>query len=518
MSRPFHTRLTVLAGLAVCVLLSVPALGQTLRFDTYRDFVIPDSANIRLRNFYSDWSFSQSVGVRYMRSSGEGADYLYANDRGRVRDDGIDYPLVSSLNMKNYLLISKYMDLDISLNMTYSYYPMGTEDEQFDVNVVGEGLSARMGAFTLNMTRDGIDGGFNGRHVTAGGYTRSDSDKGFSATVSTEFDITEFVKGRVYDSPSYSVDYVDERGRIDNLRGDKYRYFRNTFGLDVDWLMAKNKNLSYAFERTDSRPLDDEYGQTESTVTKQSLIYQQQINPVLMAGARADFIWREFDEAYRGNQFQQDYLGFLGADLTENTFFQAGAGYSVASLSDPGPFEEEGDSGTAIGFASVRSKLSARLTHSIGYSRRQEGGFNAGLDVTDEYRYAIAWHNDLWSWSFMTLYDVVQPQLAMVSDYTDWINQVGVTRLLTRTVTAVANAAYSVRNNGEVQQNDMDADQVFVTNDYTTWAVNLGLTQKLTDRLTAFYYVEHLEQSGDTAKLDFNRDTVGATLTYQHDF
>jgi hypothetical protein len=162
--------------------------------------------------------------------------------------------------------------------------------------------------------------------------------------------------------------------------------------------------------------------------------------------------------------------------------------------------------------------LTERTTHSFGYSRRQDGGFEAGLEVIDQYRYAIEWHNDLWSWSYLTLYDMVKPQLATVSEYSDWVNQVGMTRVLTRRLTGVANAAYTVRDNGDITADDLNAERVFVSQDYTTWAVNLGLTQRLTDHLAAFYYVEHLVQSGDDDSLDFERDTVGATLTYQHDF
>ena len=270
--------------------------------------------------------------------------------------------------------------------------------------------------------------------------------------------------------------------------------------------------------RQDTWPQDNDLNQARSTVTKHSLIYQNQLNPVLMVGARADFIFREFDEVLRGNQFQQDYLGFMGADLTENTTLNFGGGYSTATLEDPGPFEQQGSSDSVIGFASLQSRLTERTTHSFGYSRRQDGGFEAGLEIVDQYRYAIEWHNDVWSWSYLTLYETVQPRLATVSEYSDWVNQVGATRVLTRNLTAVANVAYTVRNNGEVAAADLNSDQLFVSQDYTTWAVNLGLTQHLTDHLAAFYYAEHLEQSGSDPSMDFERDTVGATLTYQYDF
>jgi hypothetical protein len=356
--------------------------------------------------------------------------------------------------------------------------------------------------------------------VTANAYTRSDSDKasGVSANLSTEIDLTKHVRARIYDTPSYTTEYVDRRGRSDDLRGEKYRYFQNTLGLDIDWLLAKNQELAYTFARLDTWPQDNDLNQARSTVTKHSLIYQNQLTPVLMVGARGDFIWRVFEETLRGNQFQQDYLGFLGADLSENTTLSVGGGYSMASLDDPGPFEQEGGSDATIGFASLGSMLTERTAHSIGYSRKQEGGFEGGFEIIDQYRYAIEWNNNVWSWSFLTQYETVEPRLATVSEYSDWLNQVVMTRVLTRTLTGIVNFAHTVRRNGEIEAGDLNADNPFITQDYTTWAVNAGLTQRLTDHLAAYYYAEHLVQSGDDVSMDLERDTVGATLTYQHDF
>jgi hypothetical protein len=520
MSRSPCLVLFLLAAMGAWGLVPGTAQGQMLRFDNYRDLVMPDNANIRLGNFYSDWAFSQSVGARYSETSGDEVLYRGPTRLGRWIKDGADFPMVSSLSLQNYLLINQYMDIDLSVNLSYSYYPVGTEDDQLDVNIASEGASARMGAFSMSVTRDSLAGGFNGRNVTANTYTRRDGDKGadVSATLSTEFDLTKYIRARLYDTPSYTADYVDRRGRRDDLRGEKYTYFQNTLGLDLDWLMAKNQELAYSFRRVDTWPQDNDLNQARSTETRQSLLYQNQLNPVLLVGARADFIWREFDESLRGDQFQHEYLGFMGADLSENTTLSLGAGYSTAELEDPGPFEQEGTSDSTIGFISLRSMLTARTAHGIGYSRRQEGGFEAGLEIVDQYRYALEWRNDLWSWSFLSLYETVEPRLSSASEYSDWLNQVGVSRTLTRHMTGVANVAHTVRDNSAIAPDDLNADQIYIYEDYTTWAVNLGLTQRLTDRLGAYYYVEHLEQSGASSSLDYERDTIGATLTYHYDF
>ena len=509
----------VCAGLFVGALLAGTARGQMLRFDNYRDVVVPDRANISIGNFWSDWSLAQSVGIRYVRTSGAGAASLYSNGLGELKKDGLEFPLVSTLNFKNYLLISKYMDLDLSFSLTYSFFPNRTEDNQFNIGMLGQGVSVQMGSFSMTATRDSVDGAFNGNNASAGAYTRSGgNDKGFTANLSSEFDLTPFVKGRVYDNPAYSVSYVDQRGRTDLLRGDKYRYLQNALGLDLDWLMSKYDDLSATVSHTDTWPLDTQFDNTRSSVNAPSLIYQHQISPVCLVGARGDWTWRSFDTSIRGNQFQQDYTGFTGIDLSDDSKLRAGGGYSLATLSSPGSAEQSGNSGAMVGYASLRSMLTERTAHTIGYTRRQDSGFGAGVEVTDEYRYAIAWHNDEWSWSFLTSYAKVQPRLAQVSDYTDWLNQLGVTRALTQHLTAMVNVAYTVRDNGPVQSDDLNGNSIFVANNYHTWAVNLGLSQQLTDHVSIFYYVEHLIEAGDAAAVDFTRDTVGATLTYQHDF
>ena len=74
-------------------------------------------------------------------------------------------------------------------------------------------------------------------------------------------------------------------------------------------------------------------------MTTPSLTYQQQLSPVLLVGARADLTWREMDTTIRGNQVQEDYLAFMGVDLTQNSLLKVGGGYSLATLSAPGVAE-----------------------------------------------------------------------------------------------------------------------------------------------------------------------------------
>jgi hypothetical protein len=501
------------------LLLGVVALGtagmaQTLRFDAYREPQPPANANLRIGPFYSDLAFEQSVGYRYTRSSGVGGDFLFRNDLGRIRKDGSDIPMVSRLSFRNYLIISKYMDLDISFDLRYSYFPMGTEDNEFAVEFAAPSFSAQMGAFSFSMTEDAWLGSFNGQRSAA--YSGSEG-YGFLANLSAGFQLTPVVRGRLYDNPSYRVEYVDDRGITDSLSGRKYPVFQNVVGLDLDWLMARNKNLSYSASRTDTVPQDDFYDSQRSVIYRQSLAYQQQLNPVAAGGVRADYTWRDYDED-RGGQMQQDYQGFLSMDLTENTMVRTSLGYSSAELTDAGAFETNGVSETVIGAISISSRLTDRLSHSIGYSRQQRAGFLAGLEVVDAINYGVSWANDLWAVGFLSSYQTVETRLSSASNYRDWVNQLSATRALSPDLTLTLATAYSVRDNDVAQTNMVEEESIMLDNDYDTWASNIGLTYRLTAHLMSYVYANHTVRYSEASELEFTRDTIGATLVYRYDF
>ncbi len=506
-------------GLRSTVLLAGVVLGpalmaQTLRFDSYREPQPPENANLRIGPFYSDLSFEQSAGYRYTRSSGLGSAFLIDNERGRIRKNGSDIPMVSRLSFRNYLMISKYMDLDVSFDVRYSYFPMGTEDNEFAVEFAGPGFSAQMGDFSFSMTKDSWLGSYNGNLSQA--YTGSEG-YGFLANLSSDFQLTPFVRGRIYDNPSYRVDYIDDRGFRDSLSGRKYPVFQNVVGLDIDWLLARNKNLAYSASRTDTVPQSDEFDAQRSVIYRQSLAYQQQLNPVAAGGARADYTWRDYDKE-RGFQQQQDYSGFLSVDVTENTLVRTSLGYSMAELSDAGTSESNGVSDSVIGALGITSKLSDRASHSFGYSRQQRAGFLAGLEIVDAINYGLTWANDLWSVGFVSSHQSVETRLSDTSNYQDWVNQLSATRALSPDLTLTLATAYALRLNDTPQSGSTDAGGVMLENDYNTWASNIGLTYLMTEHLVAYVYADRTTRYSDASELDFTRDTIGATLVYRYDF
>lgn len=534
-------RWVIVAAVLLLTGLLRPGEAQTLRFEAFRDISLPDNANIRLGPFYSDWAIMLSAGYRYVTSSGPGAEYLYRDEKGRYKKDGSDLPMVAELTMRNYMLISRYMDLDISCRLRYNYFPLGTEENWFSFEIAGPALSARMGSFSFYMTEKtwagSYDAGsgrlmvsdqtwmgtYNGQYVSAyTGEGGSGAAGGYSATVSSQFELTPFVRGRIYDAPSYRVDYVDARGINDNISGDSYHVFQNTLGIDMDWMMAKDKNLGYSASRTDTIPLQDtgdsnRFDVSKSVVYRQTLFYQQQVNPLCSVGARADWWWRYFLSDGRGDQFQQDYSVYGIMDLTENSSLNASIGHSSATLKDPGAYETRGTSETIIGAIQLNSKLTDHLSHSLGYSRSQTANFDAGLDVIDDYHYSLSWVRDVWNIALLSSYRIYTPRLSTISDYQDWVTQLTTSRAITRTLGLNMTTAYAVRKNGNVSSNDPYGDSPMVQNDYSTWVINGGLNWVLSTSLTAFFYAEHLNRYSDDPSMEFSRDTVGVNLVYRHD-
>lgn len=506
-------RLATWVGMAIVMAASV-ASAQTLRFDEYRERQVPDYANVRLGPFYSDIAFSQSVGYRFTQSSGAGSEYLRQNNYGRVVKDGADLPLVTQLSLRNYLIISKYMDLDISFTLGYRAFPMGTEEDETLFDVAG-GISsaAQMGSFAFSMNANSWMGTFNGRDASAYMGKRGES---VATSISSDFEMTPYVRGRIYDMPSYRTDFVDERGNTDNASGRRYRSFQNLLGLDMDWLMAKNKNLAYTGNRVDTIPTDQGFDNQRSVTYNQGLSYQQQLNPVAAAGVRANYTWRLYEEG-RGNQAQQDYTTFLGADLSEDTTLQTSLGYSMGELMDANQWETNGSSDTVIGSIRLTSRLTDRLSHTLGYEKSQRGGFEAGFEVVDSYSYSVTWNNQDWAIGFLTAYQMGEPRLSRTSNYTDWLNQFTVAKPLSEFLTLTLATAYTIRDNSATNAGDLGEGDVLLSNGYDTWASNLGLAYVISERWVANAYVEHMERTSAADELAFTRDMAGVTITYRRD-
>lgn len=509
------------------------AVGEENRFETYDLQKVPENANIMLFPYYGDFAFYQSAGVRYMRSSGEGMQYLYASHQqqvnaavnpvsstaspnspeyGAIKKDGIEFPLVSQLITHNYFLLSKDSIFEATINFTYLAYPNGTEDNVFDI---GPQVDAQMGSFSFGASKDGWLGAFNGSNMEAHGGNRG---AGASANFSSDFELTPYLRGRLFDQPSYRVDYVDARGNNDLLSGQKYPVFQNLAGADMDWQMAPDKTFSDTFSRTDTFPQNNGYDITRSVVYHQMADYRQQLSKLTAAGIRSDTYWRDYLNK-RGKQFQQDTMGYINSDVTEDTTVNASLGYSLAKISGGNGYETNGTSGVVIGSAGFTTRMTESLSHGFSYSRSQRAGFLAGIEVLDSVRYNIQWSNpDTWAVGFITTYEQIATQLGNASNYTDWMSQLSVSRPLAPDLLMTVATAYTMMMNDTPRAGQLGADNLFIANDYDTWGTTVGVVKSFTENLKLYLYGEHLVRLSSNAQLAGTRDTVGMTLGYYYDF
>ena len=493
----------------VLILFSHSANAQNLRFDNRREVAVPKYAVIRIGPFYSTARFTQSVGYRWTQSSGAGTDYLSGTRRGTIRKDGSELPIISTLTFRNYLLITRNMDLDLSVRARYAYYPLDTQEDDFYIDLVDERITG---------------------------------------TLSTEMRLTPYIRGRIYDNLRIRTDYVDTRGIEDEAGGQRYQYFRNTVGLDFDWLMAENRNFGLSFARRDNVALDDDFKEQEYHEYAARALYEHRIAPKLIVGARAGHRWRYYDDPERSDTRIEDYNIFLrardgagarmGLPITDATTLELNLGSSAGYVVNQRSGEElrdgevverdrnrDSDSLRVSGAATLRTQMSRNLWHALTYKTGVRSGFNSAFEEYDTWNYRIGYEGGEVGIQVYSRYTAVDPTINADTRYTDWRNGVRITYPLTRMVTLFGSTEYAIRDNrGDEDadtsrlgvQTDIDTFETF--SDYDTWTSRLGTSFGLTKKVKFNTYIQHYERISDEENLAFTRDTFAANLVFSHQF
>ncbi|MCK5850107.1 MAG: hypothetical protein KAH23_04265, partial [Kiritimatiellae bacterium] len=161
-------------------------------------------------------------------------------------------------------------------------------------------------------------------------------DEGLYGNLSAELIFTPFIKSKFYDNITFKTDYLDTRGIINSYGGDRYEYFQNVFGVDTDWLMAKNMNMGLSLLRKDLVPRDDDFYDQELVEYEEKFLYEYSIYSCLVIGAVATYSQTDFDDPDRQDRGIDDYSAFLtfgeekGAEisLTSVSVLTLRAGYS----------------------------------------------------------------------------------------------------------------------------------------------------------------------------------------------
>ena len=489
---------SLLAAACGLLFLAVSVDAQTLNFANHRDITVPDYATLRIGPFYSTMTFSQSIGCRYTTSSGNGTEFLFDNNRGQFKKDGSDIPMVSSLSFRNYLLISQSMDMDMSVTMTYYHYPMGTQADDFEVNL---------------------------------------ADQGINGNFSTEFELTPVVKGTGYDRLIYRADYIDTRGRSDLYGGSQYKHLDNTVGVNLDWLMMDDRDMTLKASREDNIPMEGDNFKDQRLVSYNETIgYQQKFWDFVTAGLDAAYTEDSYPSATnnRPDSFEQTYTAYSTVRLTGATVGKASLGYSLGSVSGNtelglGDQIAPGSYGTVVGGISFQTQLSKSLSQSLSFARSQQAGFNTSFERDDSFAYNLTWKGELTQASLFSTLSTVDPLSTNVNKYSDWSSGVSVAYPVYlglpliygedngQYVTLHLSSSYDMRDNGVLSPTVSQEPEW--QNNYSTWISTIGASAPfIAADLTLSADVQHIARISDNTQLAYTREIFEVTVTYTHQF
>jgi hypothetical protein len=463
--------LLFLAG--VCA--ATAAFGQNLRYDNYREVAVPEYATLRIGPFYSTARFSLSAGYRYVETDGTGTDFLFGNERGKILEDGSDLPVIAWLDLRNYLVISRRADLDLSVTLGYETYPLDTQEDGFFLYPPEEGLSG---------------------------------------TLTSELDLSRTVKARLYDNLLYRTDYIDERGLADEYGGEEYERFENTIGADIDWMAAKDHNLGFSLSRTDVIPREDAFERQERVSYHESVLYERRLNPQWMAGMRAGFEQNAYPATNRSDTYAQEFAAYTELELTRRSRIGGSLGYASGTISDPVGGEDD-TFDTVIGGAFIETDLSKSLTHALAYTRSQDVGFESSFENSSALTYTLEWAGRFSAAQFRTGYADVEVSDRR-GDYTDWVTGVVYQHPLTSWIVLELSTLYAVRENNPPP--DPAGLAVTEVDDYDTWSSRIGTAFGVTRDVEFKTYAQHTERFSDNLELEYERNLLSAMFTYTREF
>jgi hypothetical protein len=451
-----------------------------ITYDQHREITPPADATLRIGPLYSDIGIAQSIGYRYIKLKGSGVDFLTGNSRGEYLRDGSDYPLVSSLTLNNYLIITRHMDLSLNISASYSHYPMETQEDETQIDL---------------------------------------TDEGVFATFSSELQLSRDSRLLVYDDILYRTDYVDTQGLTDRYGGEEYEYVENAVGGVWDWMPSPFDNVAISASRTDTIPLTTAFTNQESVVYSEAASYQRAITRFWSAGLLGSFRQSLYEVESRSDIHMYSLSAFTAARLTRKLLGSASLGYQLSSYESG---ESAGrSSGSVSGGIGLEHEISESKSQKITYQRRQTEGFSGGVDVSDTISYNYSWSGERFPGAFSTRYATLDPQEATRSGYSDWTTRLQLGHQLTRLLRLTFLTSYAQRKtdaSASAAAAATAAGTQDATSDYDTWTVRLGGSMPLTKKTAFSTYVEHVDRMSDNENLAYTRDVIAATITWSHDF
>lgn len=492
-------------GAALLLLLLAGALSagaQGILYDNRKEVAIPEYATLRVGPFYSTAILNATAGYRYTTSSGEGTDYIYDGDRGRIKEDGSEIPMSVSMDFYNYVPISRYSSLNASFRIGYRYFPLGTEENDFFVTI---------------------------------------PDELAQANLSWDYYLARNLRGVLYDRMTYEADYVDTRGLEDDNGGERYERFENRIGTSLSWDITEVSQLGGVLERLDLLVLDneEEFGDQERVEYREGLFFNRDVRGLFVLGGRVDFIQRDYDDESRFDTTETEYQIYIrGADgvqggipLTDHTTLGLRAGVASGTTSGSRTVRDEdgavieddqvdandGDLSVFTFGADLTTQMSRYLSHTLTYARGLRYGFNSAFEEYDSWRYTLNYNRPGVGVRVFSGYTTVDPTGEEdESAYDEWTSGIAIRYPLLSFLDLDASYIYTKRTNAE---DNPDEDAPAETqDDYYTRRARIGTNIGLTKKVTWETYVERYERLSDLNELEFTRDTFESRLRYTHRF
>ncbi len=456
-----------------------------LRYDQHREVSPPTDATIRIGPFYSNLGIGLSAGYRYTRFSGQGQDFLDGTRRGEVNEGGYEFPLTVRAQFDNYMILTPRMDLSVNVQASYFYYPLGTQEDAFYVDL---------------------------------------TDEGIFATFSTQFQPGRNSRIFVYDDILYLTDYIDTRGFSDRLGGREYKVFENTVGADWDWQAGGEDVVSASVSRSDTIPQSDEFDRQRAVRYREMGMYRRQMNRFSAAGIVLNASQSLGEDGGRPDSSIYGAHAFTGLQLTRSVGLDVALGQQFSRV-DREDTDDTDTQDSLYASIALNHDLPGTKSQRLSAQRSIAEAFDGGVDITDDVRYAFQW-GGLWlPGQLESTYRSVDPQDTERTSYEDWSTTLTVKTQLTRRIPLRFSATYAFRfNDGRAPATDATGDEEDVTtaventSDYETLTLALRTGFRVTERIRCSAYAQHAARTSDNPDLEFARDSLGITLTWGYSF
>jgi len=452
--------------------------GSTmLRYDQHRELTPPASSTLRIGPWYTDLAIALSAGYRYTRFRGQGVDFLDGARRGDVQEGGSEFPLSATVTMNNYMLLTRRLDLSLNLRMSYFYYPLGTQPDEYVIDL---------------------------------------TDEGIYATFSTQFHPTRDSRVLFYDDILYQTDFVDRRGISDRLGGREYRLLQNTLGADWDWRASAFDAFSASVSRADTLPQSSDFESQRRVQYAEMAAYRRQLNPFAAAGILAQASQSLADTEERPDTYTQGFSIFTGLNVTQTLDLNASIGQQHVVVKG-GTLDETDRRSSYTGSLSLDHDLGEGRSQRLQASRAVSESFEGGVDVIDQFGYRLGWGGRLLPGSFTSDYLIADPLDPRQNGYRNWDNAIQVRMPLTRLIPLHLSATYAQRFN-ESPELGAGADDPELQDDYQTLSLAARTGFRLRENVSFSAYIQHIRRMADNPDLEYTRDTVGLQLTWSHAF